>query len=108
MSFTISRSSGNSSGCIPSSVLELWGYNFDVISKLTEDDIKLKINEEKLTSPMTGRPINIARLVGGITTVDMQNRTTKQVIKAKYLTMVVRLKKRTVFDESEGLEVNIF
>ena len=90
--------------CIPGSILELWSYDYNKISNLTEQEIKNTINTAGLVSPMTGRNITIERLIGGPVKRDQNGR----IISASVLKVDYKLKKQDVFDKSSGKDVRIF
>lgn len=51
--------------CYEESLLEVWGYNDDVISNLTDEQVLIDINRFQ-SSRVTGFPINITSYLGGL------------------------------------------
>jgi len=88
--------------CIPSSVLELWSYDYNQLLNLTNDAILDKINTPGLLSPMTGRNITLERIIGGSLVKDQGRIVSASVLKVDY-----RLKKQDIFDSSKGRNVSL-
>ena len=87
--------------CIPSSILELWSYDYNQISNLTDEAILEKINTQGLLSPVTGRTITIERIIGGSLVKDQGRIVSASVLKVDY-----RLTKQDIFDTSKGRNVS--
>ena len=83
--------------------MELWSYDYNKISNLTEQEIKITINTAGLVSPMTGRNVTIERLIGGPVKRDQNGK----IISASVLKVDYKLKKQDVFDDSKGRDVSI-
>ena len=51
--------------CLETSVLEIWGYNFD-FSTITRDQILEEVNKEKVKSKVTGIMVEPKKMLGGV------------------------------------------
>ena len=55
--------------CLETSLLEIWGYNFDY-STITREQILEEVNKEKVKSKVTGIMVEPKKMLGGVTNKD--------------------------------------
>jgi len=73
--------------CFPSTILEIWGNNHTKINSLSDSDILLELNKPFVKSSVTGKPLDLKLLLGGIKK-DSQNK----IIAAKVTKMTYFIK----------------
>ena len=55
--------------CLETSLLEIWGYDFDY-STITREQILEEVNKEKVKSNVTGIMVEPKKMIGGVTNKD--------------------------------------